>query len=126
MVTDSIADLLTRIRNAILAHHQEVSIPTSKVKEAVAKTLKDGGYIQDYQVKGRQLMVRIKYREGKPAIENLRRVSKPGRRVYCPVDKIPWVRNGFGMAIISTPKGVMTDVQARKHNLGGEIICEVW
>lgn len=126
MVTDSIADLLTRVRNAILAHHQEVSIPTSKIKEAVTRTLKDGGYIQDYQVKGRQLIVRLKYRDGKPAIGNLRRVSKPGRRVYRSADKIPWVRNGFGMAIISTSKGVIADAQARKRNLGGEIICEVW
>jgi small subunit ribosomal protein S8 len=127
MVNDPIADLLTRIRNAGRAGQRRVSLPRSRLKEAVLKTLKTSGFIKDYQVKDGQLMVSLKYTpDGEPAIENLKRISKPGRRVYRSVDKLPFVRNGYGIAIISTSRGVMTDREARKENLGGEVLAEVW
>jgi small subunit ribosomal protein S8 len=133
-MTDTIADMLTRIRNALMARHQTVAIPSSKMKVAIAKILKDEGYIEDYKVveEGVQpaLYLKLKYigerKYQRSIITDLKRVSKPGRRVYTSVDEIPWVRSGMGIAILTTPKGVLTGQQARRLNVGGEIICYVW
>ncbi len=133
-MTDTIADMLTRIRNALMARHQTVAIPSSKMKIAIAKILKDEGYVEDYKIvqKEPQPMVylKLKYigerKYQRSVITNLKRVSKPGRRIYTSVDEIPWVRSGMGIAILTTPKGVLTGQQARRLNVGGEIICYIW
>lgn len=129
-VTDTIADFLTRIRNASAAKHKTLSVPSSKLKIAIAEILKDQGFIADFEndSEGAQgtLHVKLRYYYGQPVIREIRRVSKPGRRVYVGADKLPRVRNGLGVAIISTPRGVMTDKQARQHNVGGEILCTIW
>ncbi|RPI68129.1 MAG: 30S ribosomal protein S8 [Ignavibacteriae bacterium] len=129
-VTDTIADFLTRIRNASAAKHKTMSVPSSKLKIAIAEILKDQGFIADFEndSEGPQgtLHVKLRYYYGQPVIREIRRVSKPGRRVYAAVDKLPRVRNGLGVAIISTPRGVMTDKQARQHNVGGEVLCTIW
>lgn len=129
-VTDTIADFLTRIRNASAAKHKTLSVPSSKLKIAIAEILKDQGFIADYEnnSEGPQgtLHVKLRYYYGQPVIREIRRVSKPGRRVYVGVDNLPRVRNGLGVAIISTPRGVMTDKQARQQNVGGEILCTIW
>jgi len=136
MITDPIADMIARINNAIKARKDEVSVPTSKIKEQLAEILKREGYIEDYVVseenkKGNQgtLIIKLKYlgkRNTKPAISKIQRVSKPGLRKYVPVDEIPYVQKGLGIAILTTNKGIMTDSEARKQRLGGEIICYVW
>ncbi len=131
MVTDPIADMLTRIRNASLVRHRRVSVPYSKLKEAVAKILVDEGFISGYSVTDEapqpNLVMGMKYTgKGNPVITGLERVSKPGRRVYLGYRDIPWVRSGLGVAIVSTPKGVMTGRQARREQVGGEILCNVW
>ncbi|RUM57497.1 MAG: 30S ribosomal protein S8 [Persephonella sp.] len=136
MIVDPIADMLARIKNAHLSRKDEVYIPHSKIKEKIAEILKREGYIEDYVVsekdkKGNQgtLIIKLKYlddRNRKPAIMGLRRVSKPGRRIYVGVDKIPYVRKGLGIAILSTNKGILTDAEARKERVGGEILCYVW
>ena len=129
-VTDTIADFLTRIRNASAAKHKTMSVPSSKLKIAIAEILKDQGFIADFEndSEGPQgtLHVKLRYYYGQPVIREIRRVSKPGRRVYAAVDKLPRVRNGLGVAIISTPRGVMTDKQARRENVGGEVLCTIW
>ncbi len=129
-MTDTIADMLTRIRNACMAKHEKVDIPASKMKIGIAKILKEKGYIQNYKLikDGKQGILRItlRYHEGKPVILGLERISKPGRRQYRPADELPKIRNGFGMAIISTSKGLMTDEDARKARVGGEVICAIW
>jgi len=129
-VTDPIADFLTRIRNASAAKHKTFDVPASNIKVAIAEILKDQGFIADYARKddGPQgtLQVKLRYYYGQPVIREIRRVSKPGRRVYAGVDNLPRVRNGLGVAIISTPRGVMSDKQARRENVGGEIICTIW
>ncbi|MFP4343518.1 MAG: 30S ribosomal protein S8 [Anaerolineales bacterium] len=133
-MTDPIADMLTRIRNGIMARHDVVSMPSSSMKVAIAKILKDEGYIEDFKVVEEQpqsaLLVKLKYvGEGKfqrSVISELKRVSKPGRRLYTQVKDIPWVRSGMGIAILSTPKGVLTGQQARRLRVGGEIVCYVW
>jgi small subunit ribosomal protein S8 len=129
-VTDSIADFLTRIRNAQAAKHKSVDVPCSNLKVAVASILKDQGYIADFAqvADDRQgvLQIKLRYHYGQPVIREIRRVSKPGRRVYASVDRLPRVRNGLGIAIISTPRGVMTDKQARRENVGGEVLCTIW
>lgn len=129
-VTDSIADYLTRIRNAGRAGHKAVEIPASKLKLAISDILKDQGYIADYEtIDGgviKNIKVTLRYFKRKPAIYEIKRISKPGRRVYTPADKLPRVKNGLGIAVISTSKGVMTDKTARKMNVGGEVICTVW
>ena len=133
-MTDPVADMLTRIRNATIAGHRRVDIPASKTKKAVAKVLLEQGYVQNVQdvVEGPQGLVRItlKYfeREGKQlgVIEGIRRVSKPGRRMYANKDSIPKVRGGYGIAIVSTNQGIMTDHQCRRNGVGGEILCEIW
>ena len=129
-VSDTISDFLTRIRNAAAAKHKTVDTPSSNLKLAVATILKDQGFINDF-VKiedNKQGVVRVtlRYHNGLPAIHEVKKISKPGRRVYSPADKLPRVRNGLGMAIVSTSKGVMTDKQARLYNVGGEILCTVW
>jgi small subunit ribosomal protein S8 len=131
MVTDPIADMLTRIRNASLVRHRRVSVPYSKLKEAVAKILVDEGFISGYSVTDEapqpNLVMGMKYTgKGNPVITGLERVSKPGRRIYLGYRDIPWVRSGLGVAIVSTPNGVMTGRQARREQVGGEILCNVW
>ncbi len=127
-MTDPIADLLTRIRNAQLAGQREVVLPYSKLKYAIAQLLEQEGWIvglasQDHQ---KNLKLLLKYDQGKPVIQQLKRISKPGRRVYVGRAELPRVLNGLGMAIISTPKGLMTADQARQSKLGGEVICEIF
>ena len=130
-ITDPIADMLTRIRNAISAKHDTVDVPASNMKKAIAAILLDEGYIKNYSVveDGKQGTIRIvlKYGENKtPVITGLRRVSKPGLRIYSGVEDMPKVMKGLGVAILSTSKGVMTDREARKMNIGGEVLAFIW
>jgi small subunit ribosomal protein S8 len=133
-MSDPIADMLTRIRNALMVGHPTVSIPSSKIKVAIAKILREEGFIVGYRVtKDRlrpQLQIRLKYvgerKERHSVITQLKRVSKPGRRVYSRVSEIPWVRSGMGITIVTTPKGVLTGQQARRLGVGGEVLCYVW
>jgi small subunit ribosomal protein S8 len=126
---DPIADMLTRIRNAQLVGHTEVTMPASRLKSAIAKVLKDEGYIDDFAMREaglkKELAIALKYYAGRPVIERLERVSKPGLRVYKGRDDIPRVMNGLGVAIVSTSRGVMTDRKARADGLGGEVLCIV-
>jgi small subunit ribosomal protein S8 len=128
-MSDPIADMLTRIRNAQMVEKVSVTMPSSKVKVAIAQVLKDEGYIDDFAVKAEgakiELNIALKYYAGRPVIERLERVSKPGLRVYRGRNDIPVVMNGLGVAIVSTPKGVMTDRKARANGVGGEVICYV-
>ena len=131
MNTDPIADMLTRIRNANMANHETVSMPLSKLKLSLAELLKSEGFILGYSVneegKFKSLVIELKYDEsGKPVITNLQRVSKPGLSTYCKARNLPEVFGGLGIAIVSTSKGLLTDRKARKENLGGEILCNVW
>ncbi|MBW1803377.1 MAG: 30S ribosomal protein S8 [Deltaproteobacteria bacterium] len=130
-MSDPIADMLTRIRNAIMASYEAVDIPNAKLKVNLAKILKSEGFIKNYKIVAdrRQGILRIflKYDDkGESVIDGLRRVSKPSRRVYTRSDRIPKVLNGYGVNILSTSKGLMTDKQARKNGVGGEILCSVW
>ena len=130
-ITDAIADMLTRIRNANSAKHETVDIPCSNVKKAIAEILLEEGYIKSYTVIGDTkqgvIKVTLKYGPGKTRIiSGLRRVSKPGLRIYTSCEDIPSVMRGLGIAIISTPKGIMTDKKARKENVGGEVLAYVW
>jgi small subunit ribosomal protein S8 len=130
MVTDPIADMLTRIRNAQLARHRRVDMPTSRLKVEVARLLKQNHYIHDYKLleDGQHPVLRLylKYFQDKPVIRELRRVSKPGLRQYVGVEEIPRVRNGLGIALLSTSRGVMTDREARAAKVGGELLAIVW
>ena len=131
MMTDPIADMLARIRNALMARHKTVEIPASRMKREIARILKEEGYIEDYEfvAEGPQgkIVITLKYDENRrPVIAGLKRVSKPGRRVYAGVKKLPRVLGGLGIAIISTSQGIMTDHEARRRGVGGEILCEVW
>jgi small subunit ribosomal protein S8 len=134
MTNDPIADMLTRIRNAVIAGHPAVVVPSSKIKLALAKSLKDEGYIEDFTVGDEQpapmINITLKYwgerRTRRSVITNLQRVSKPGRRIYVGKDEIPWVLSGMGIAILSTSQGVMTGQQARRRSIGGEVLCYVW
>ena len=131
IMTDPIADMLTRIRNALQQKHETVSMPVSKEKKAIAEILKEEGYITDYKVEGeavhKDLTITLKYTEdNKKIISGLRRISKPGLRVYAQVENLPRVLNGLGIAIISTSNGMMTDKNARKNHLGGEVIAYIW
>ena len=130
MMTDPIADMLTRIRNAALARHDRTEVPASKLKKAVADILKSEGYISDVRPsEGNtgKLTIVLKYgRDRTSAIDGVRRISRPGRRVYVKHDRIPRVLSGLGISILSTSHGLMSDRDARKHQLGGELICEVW
>jgi len=135
-VSDPIADMLTRIRNALVVGHSSVAMPSSKMKVAIAKIMKEEGYISSYEAvdgaipQQKVLRIRLKYvgerRDRHPVITNLERISRPGRRVYAGKNEIPWVKSGMGIAILSTPKGVMTGQRARQLGVGGEIICKVW
>ena len=125
-MTDPIADMLTRIRNANQMRNKEVSMPTSKMKVEIAKILDAEGFIEKYTVKDNILTLTLKYANKERVITGLKRISKPGLRVYAGADEIPTVLNGLGIAIISTPKGVMTDKLARKNNVGGEVIAYIW
>jgi small subunit ribosomal protein S8 len=129
MLTDPIADMLTRIRNSLTASKVEVNIPFSNIKFAIAQILESEKYIQKVErVKNKheEIKIKLKYDEGKPSIQCIERVSKPGRRVYEKKKDFPLVLSGHGMLIVSTPQGIMTDKEARKRNLGGEIICKVY
>ncbi len=132
-VTDPIADMLTRIRNASTARHRELSLPSSRVKREIARILADEGFIDSYETRTDaesvqdQLVLRLKYVEGKtPVVTGLKRISKPGLRVYARKTEIPRVLGGLGVAILSTSHGIMTGTDARKQNLGGEVLCYVW
>ena len=128
-MTDPIADMLTRIRNAQTAQKGAVVMPSSKLKVAIAAVLKDEGYIDDFAIRENgskpELDIALKYYAGRPVIERIERISKPGLRVYKGKDDLPRVLNGLGVAIVSTPKGVMTDRKARASNVGGEVLCIV-
>ena len=132
LVNDPIADMLTRIRNAQIAKHDQVTLPASNMKKAIAKILFDEGYIKNYELINDgfagQIKITLKYTQGKSAtvIQGLKRISKPGQRVYAPSDALPKVLGGLGIAIISTSKGVMTDKDARKQGVGGEVLAYVW
>ena len=126
-MTDPIADMLTRIRNANQNRSKEVNIPASKMKVEIAKILEEEGFIEKFENKDKILTLTLKYGQNKErVITGLKRISKPGLRVYAKTDEIPRVLNGLGIAIISTPKGVMTDKLARKNNVGGEVIAYIW
>jgi small subunit ribosomal protein S8 len=130
-MTDPISDLLTRIRNAHLAKHDRLDLPASKLKAELCRVLKESGFVQDFRViegvpQG-TLRVYLRYDDaGTPAIQHLRRVSKPGRRVYAKAEDLRPVRNGLGVGIVSTSLGVLTDAQARQRRVGGEVLCEIW
>lgn len=132
--SDPIADMLTRVRNALIAGHQMVSMPSSKLKLEIAKILQDEGYINGFEEAQeddhKTVRLALKYvgerRARKPVISGLKRISRPGRRTYVGKRDIPWVRAGLGIAIMTTPKGVMTGVRARQLGVGGELLCEVW
>ena len=133
MVNDPIADMLTRVRNALMVGHPTVSMPLSKVKVEIARILKEEGFVEDFSISEgpkANITVQLKYygkrRERQPVITGLKRVSAPGRRVYSGKQDIPWVLSGMGIAIMSTPKGMMTGAQARREGVGGEVIAYVW
>ena len=135
-VNDPIADMLTRVRNAVLAGQGQVAMPSSKIKAEIAKILKDEGFVENFEVVDDEkttfkvLRLKIKYvgerRERRPVLSGIERVSTPGRRIYSKKTDIPWVLSGLGVAIVSTPKGVMTGARARQLGVGGEILCKVW
>lgn len=135
-INDPIADMLTRIRNAVMSGQTLVAMPSSKIKVEIAKILKDEGYLEGFEMVENEdqahkvLRLKIKYvgerRTRRPVISGLERVSKPGRRIYTGKQNIPWVLSGIGVAILSTPKGVMTGARARQLGVGGEILCKVW
>ena len=130
-LTDPIGDMFSRIRNGQMRSLNSVDIPSSNFRQNILKILKDEGYIKDYYIEKTEnnkikLKINLKYFEGDPVIKEIKRISKPGRRVYSRANSIPRVMNGLGLAILSTPKGVMSDTDARKNNLGGEIICKVF
>ena len=129
-LTDPIADMLTRIRNANTAKHNSVLIPFSKIKESIANILKNEGYISEYEIKEegtkKDIVVTLKTVDGETVIKGLKRISKPGRRVYSSVEDLPKVLGGLGIAIVTTPKGVLTDKECRKQSVGGEVLCYVW
>lgn len=130
-VTDKIADYLTRIRNAGAAKHKTVDIPASRLKTDITKILKEYGYIADFEIVDEgtvksAIRITLRYYHRKHAILEMKRISKPGLRIYASAEKLPRVRNGLGISIISTSKGVMSDKEARKYNVGGEVLCTIW
>jgi small subunit ribosomal protein S8 len=133
-MSDPIADMLTRMRNALMRQHQVVSMPHSKVKESIARVLKEEGYIEDFQVLPEKpqavIQIKLKYvggrRDRRSVITNLERISRPGRRVYVNKKEIPWVLSGIGIAVLTTSQGIMTGQKARRLGVGGELLCKVW
>ena len=129
-LSDPIGDMIARIKNAQLRNHKKVQLPSSKFKVKIAEVLKSEGYIIDYKTSQETtkpyLEISLKYNSGNPVISSIQRVSKPGRRIFSRAESLPNINNGLGIAIISTPKGVMTDIDARKQKIGGEIICKVF
>ena len=129
-LSDQIGDMIARIKNAQLRNHKKIKLPSSKFKIKIAEVLKNEGYIIDYKVSQETnkpyLEISLKYNSGNPVISSIQRVSKPGRRIFSRAESLPKINNGLGIAIISTPKGVMTDIDARKQKVGGEIICKVF
>tara|TARA_Y100000816_G_scaffold285179_1_gene264490 strand:- start:287 stop:679 length:393 start_codon:yes stop_codon:yes gene_type:complete len=128
-LSDPIGDMLARIKNAQVRNHSKVSLPSSKFKAKIADVLKSEGYIIDYKInddKKPSIEINLKYNSGNPVINTIERVSKPGRRIFSSASSLPKINNGLGIAIVSTPQGVMTDIDARKKKLGGEIICKVF
>ena len=128
-LSDPIGDMLSRIKNSQMRNHKNVQLPSSKFKVKIAEVLKMEGYIIDYKVTDDlkpNLKINLKYNSGNPVISTIERISKPGRRIFSSAESLPKINNGLGIAIVSTPKGVMTDVDARKQNIGGEIICKVF
>jgi len=129
-MTDPIADMIIRIKNALAARHQDVAIPYSKMKQTIAEILETEGYVTSFEIKTdatmQNLVVRLKYTDKVPAITDVRRLSKPGRRLYASSKQIPRALGGYGITLVSTSSGVMTDKQARKKNVGGELLCQIW
>ncbi len=129
-LNDPVGDMLARIKNSLLRNHKKVELPSSNFKAKIAEVLKNEGYINNYQVKSDEkksnLEIELKYNYGSPVISTIERVSKPGRRIFSSAESLPKINNGLGIAIVSTPKGVMTDIDARKQKIGGEIICKVF
>ena len=130
-LTDPIGDMFSRIRNGQMRSLNSIDMPSSNFRKNILKILKEEGYIKDYYIEKSEnnkisLKINLKYYEGDPVIKEIKRISKPGRRVYSRANSIPRVMNGLGLAILSTPKGVMTDAEAKKNNIGGEIICKVF
>ena len=128
-LSDPIGDMLARIKNAQVRNHSKVSLPSSKFKSKIADVLKAEGYIIDYKInddKKPSIEINLKYNSGNPVINTIERISKPGRRIFSSAESLPKVNNGLGIAIVSTPKGVMTDIEARKQKIGGEVICKVF
>jgi len=129
-LSDPIGDMLARIKNSQVRNHKKVQLPSSKFKVKIVEVLKNEGYIIDFKVdddeKKPNIEINLKYNLGNPVISNIERISKPGRRIFSSAESLPKINNGLGIAIVSTPKGVMTDVDARKQKIGGEIICKVF
>ena len=129
-LSDPIGDMIARIKNAQSRNHKKVELPSSNFKMKIADILKNEGFIKDFKKTGDEkkptLLLELKYHSGNPVINNFERVSKPGRRIFSSADSLPKINNGLGIAIVSTPKGVMTDIDARKQRVGGEIICKVF
>jgi len=130
-LSDPIGDMIARIKNAQIRNHKKLELPSSNFKVKIADVLKNEGFIIDYKVNKKEfnktdLMINLKYNSGSPVINTIERISKPGRRIFSSAQSLPKINNGLGIAIISTPKGVMTDIDARKKKLGGEIICKVF
>ena len=129
-LSDPIGDMIARVKNAQARNHKKVDLPSSNFKSKIADILKNEGFIRDFKIAGEEkkpiLSLELKYHSGNPVISNFERVSKPGRRIFSSADSLPKINNGLGIAIISTPKGVMTDIDARKQKVGGEIICKVF
>ena len=129
-LNDPIGDMLARIKNSLLRNHKKVELPSSNFKTKIADVLKNEGYIIDYKTdekeKKKNLEIYLKYNLGNPVIKTIERISKPGRRIFSSAESLPKINNGLGIAIVSTPKGVMSDIDARKNKIGGEIICKVF
>ena len=129
-LSDPIGDMIARVKNAQARNHKKVELPSSNFKAKIADILKNEGFIKDFKIENKEnkatLLLELKYHSGNPVISSFERVSKPGRRIFSSADSLPKINNGLGIAIVSTPKGVMTDIDARKQKIGGEIICKVF
>ena len=129
-LSDPIGDMIARVKNAQARNHKKVELPSSNFKSKIADILKNEGFIKDFKIENKEnkatLLLELKYHSGNPVISSFERVSKPGRRIFSSADSLPKINNGLGIAIVSTPKGVMTDIDARKQKIGGEIICKVF